>query len=209
MNRAVVVGALGFLIGGSSGALIGFLVGKYKYEAKADKEIAKIRNLYLDHFAPKNNENDPKKEKPSSSNETPEAEAGIKTEKDAVEYSKKYYRSDNFEAEDVKDVSTLEINNNKHRHIIIISPDEFHSSEYECKTLFYYADKILADEDNNVIHVPEEVIGDEALSSFGRYEDDCVYVRDGKLKVDYEIIYSQLTFEEHMERERERKLNSK
>ena len=68
---------------------------------------------------------------------------------------------------------------------------------------------MLADEDNNVIHVPEEVIGDEALSSFGRYEDDCVYVRDDKLKVDYEIIYSQLTFEEHMQREHERELNNK
>ena len=71
--------------------------------------------------------------------------------------------------------------------------------------MWYYADKVLADEDNNVIHVPEEVVGDEALSSFGRYEDDCVYVRDGKKKVDYEILYSQLTFEEHMQREREHK----
>lgn len=207
MNKVVVVGALSFLIGGSAGACIGFLIGKHKYEAKADNEIAKIRNLYLDHFTQKNNENDPEKEI-SSSNETPEAEAVIKTEKDAIEYSKKY-RSDNFEAENVKDVSTLEINNDKYKHIIIISPDEFHTSEYECKTLWYYADKVLADEDNNVIHVPEEVIGDEALSSFGRYEDDCVYVRDDRLKVDYEIIYSQLTFEEHMERERERELNKK
>ena len=71
-------------------------------------------------------------------------------------------------------------------------------SEYEAKTLIYYADKVLADEEDQIIPNPSTLIGSNALNSFGQYEDDCVYVRDDNLKVDYEVLLSQKTFDEEL-----------
>lgn len=205
MNKTLLGTTIGFALGSGIGIGVGFLLAKNKYEAKADKEIQAVKNLYNDFY--EKNKVIPEDSKKISDDSALKKETKPKTEKEEyIEYSKQYRSSNAGDEKKVIDRSTLDIDNNdRYKHIILISPEEYRSSEYESKTLWYYADKVLADEDNNVIHVPEEVVGDEALSSFGRYEDDCVYVRDEKKKVDYEILYSQLTFEEHMQREREHK----
>ena len=47
----------------------------------------------------------------------------------------------------------------------------------------------MADDNGNIIHNVNEVVGPEALSTFGRYLDDTVYVKDDTKKIDYEIIW--------------------
>ena len=37
----------------------------------------------------------------------------------------------------------------------------------------------------------EETIGKDSLTHFGEYEDDSVFVRNDRLKVDYEILMDQ------------------
>jgi hypothetical protein len=70
----------------------------------------------------------------------------------------------------------------------VISPSEFGSEEdYECITLQYYADEVLADDWDEIIDDWEEVAGKEFYKKFGEYEDDVVYVRNKRLKCDYEI----------------------
>lgn len=70
----------------------------------------------------------------------------------------------------------------------VISPDEFGEKDYKMETLTYYNDRVLADRWDEPIENPEELLGDEALGSFGEYEDDAVYVRNDALKIDYEIL---------------------
>ena len=78
----------------------------------------------------------------------------------------------------------------------VITPDEFvDGEEYEKITLIYYADNVLADEDDDLVNNVEDIIGD-ALSHFGEYEEDAVYVRNEQLRAEYEILKDLRTYAE-------------
>lgn len=76
--------------------------------------------------------------------------------------------------------------------IEIISPEEYGEDlEYDCvEGLTYYSDGYLADEYDEVVENITELIGSEALYSFGQYEDDAVHVKNNELKKYYQIIKS-------------------
>jgi len=82
----------------------------------------------------------------------------------------------------------------------VIPFDEFGEfSNRDELTIFYYAeDDTLADEQEEVIPNVSEVIGDEALTSFGdRSNDpDIVYVRNERLAIDYEVIRYHKSYQE-------------
>ena len=57
----------------------------------------------------------------------------------------------------------------------VISPDEFsENNEYETESLTYYSDGVLTDEYDNPIEDIERLVGSDALTHFGEYEDDSV-----------------------------------
>lgn len=77
----------------------------------------------------------------------------------------------------------------------VIAPEEFGDfEEYEKISLSYYADQILADENDEIIVDVDEIVGFESLTHFGEYEDDSVFVRNDKLKCDYEILLDRRTY---------------
>ena len=59
--------------------------------------------------------------------------------------------------------------------------------DYERISLIYYADRVLTDDDDEIIDNAEEVVGTDFASHFGEYEDHYVYIRNDKFKCDYEI----------------------
>lgn len=75
--------------------------------------------------------------------------------------------------------------------ITIIAPEEYGNEEgFDAKSWTYYADEVLVDEYETVVENPNDIIGD-ALTHFGEYEDDSVYVRNANQKCDYEILKSE------------------
>lgn len=74
----------------------------------------------------------------------------------------------------------------------IVSPEEFGELDnYEIISLTYYeGDKFLAEDADELVDDVEHTVGWESLEHFGDYEDDpdAVYVRNDKLKIDYEIL---------------------
>lgn len=77
----------------------------------------------------------------------------------------------------------------------IISPDDFDEhDDYEVESLTYYADGILADENDNEIEDVEGMVGKGSLNHFGEYEDDSVFVRNDERKTDYEILLDERRF---------------
>lgn len=84
----------------------------------------------------------------------------------------------------------------KEKYPYVISPEEFGEfDDYEKISLTYYADGVLADDNNEVVDDVEDIVGD-ALDHFGEYEDDSVFVRCDERKCDYEILMDQRTFSE-------------
>ncbi len=81
----------------------------------------------------------------------------------------------------------------------VIAPDEFgEMDEYDQISLTYYADGTLTDEADRALDEREieETIGRENLRRFGEYEPDSVFVRNDRLKVDYEILLSHGSYAE-------------
>lgn len=191
-----ILGAFG------AGLAIGFFTIKKKCEARADKEIASVKDSFQKHLEEMSKEGKLK--------EVPPTRRGAsKKKKEEKKANTSDIRSvplpNDPIAEDYKDYSapyrstasgskpkqsTKE--RQKKLEPYVISPDDYMSSEYTAKTLVYYADHVLADSDDDTrIDNPTMVVGRDALTSFGRYEDDSVYVRDDNLKIDYEIMRSE------------------
>lgn len=71
----------------------------------------------------------------------------------------------------------------------VIPPEEFgEKDDYDRISLTYYADHILADDNDQLLEDVEGTVGFESLTHFGEYEDDSVFVRNDRLKIDYEIL---------------------
>ena len=71
----------------------------------------------------------------------------------------------------------------------VIIPDDFGMNEdYDNVSLLYHFDGYLTNEQNVLVDDIENTIGFECLNTFGEYDDDAVYVRNDKLKTDYEIL---------------------
>ena len=79
----------------------------------------------------------------------------------------------------------------------VIPPYEFGEDEdYECVSLTYYSDGVLADEDDSIIENVEDIIGKESLNHFGEYEEDSVFVKNVDRKTYYEILKDLCTYSE-------------
>ena len=80
----------------------------------------------------------------------------------------------------------------------VITRDSY-EEDRQCKKLawtYYALDDVVADENENVVPHPENILGDDALLSFGEKSDDpdIVYVRNPKLMKVYEIVQKQEEF---------------
>ena len=83
----------------------------------------------------------------------------------------------------------------------VITPEEFGDlDDYETISLTYYADQILADDNDVIVDDIEDVVGFDSLNSFGEYEDDSVFVRNDRLKSDYEILLDQRKYSDVIKR---------
>lgn len=79
----------------------------------------------------------------------------------------------------------------------VIKPEEFGEfGEYETISLTYYADQILADDGDELVEDVESTVGFDSLGHFGEYEDDSVFVRNDRLKCDYEILLDSRNYDD-------------
>lgn len=84
----------------------------------------------------------------------------------------------------------------------IIFPEEFGGiEEYEQISLIYYSDGVLTDDMDDIIDDIDGTVGEGFASHFGEYEDDSVFVRNDRLKCDYEILRDYRTYEKVVGRE--------
>ena len=79
----------------------------------------------------------------------------------------------------------------------VISPFDFGElDDYHQFELTYYADETIEDTEYNIVTDVEELIGPKALHTFGEYEEDAVFVRNERLRADFQILKDYRTYEE-------------
>lgn len=195
MNKTLLGSFIGLLLGAVGGGFAGYFYSKNKYLAMAEKEIDSVKKVYEKHFSDSNINTSLHSDKEVNnvkiSKPIPAPLIDPSERESYLKYAGMYSGNGNND-EKATSVSTIKTDKPSKKPVkipYIITPDEYRLSDYESETLIWYSDKILADADGNVIHNINEVIGPEALSTFGRYLDDTVYVRDDSKKIDYEIIW--------------------
>ena len=181
-NRSLF--SLGFIIG----ATVAWYLLKDKYETLAQEEIDSVKEV----FARREQE---MKDETVKRNVAEGIKDSDRTKPDLKEYAEQlkkngYTRYSDLSADDggVSDKQTKPY---------VIPPEQFgDNEEHEQISLTYYADGVLADENDEVIEDVEDAVGIDSLNHFGEYEDDSVFVRNDARKCDYEILLDQRTYSE-------------
>ena len=174
-----------FAVGAAVGSAVTWKLVKDKYEKLAQEEIDSVKEVFSK-----------RKSETESQDETEEPETGkdvMSKDSTIVEYAdllrKQGYNNNLNKKGKEKESDEM-------TEPYVITPDEFvDGEEYEKITLIYYADNVLADEDDDLVNNVEDIIGD-ALSHFGEYEEDAVYVRNEQLRAEYEILKDLRTYAE-------------
>ena len=181
-----------FVTGAAIGSVVTWKLIEKKYKDLADEEIESVKETF-------------KNRKQIKINDKETSEKFITKYKDSKDKIEDIVSNEKYDVENEEEIDdecnyTIDVNEgvefvNPH----IITPEEFGEyNEYKIKTLIYYADNVLTDEDDNPITSleMEEMIGVDSLDHFGEYEDDSVYVRDENNEIDYEILRSEKMFSE-------------
>lgn len=172
-----------FVLGAAVGAAASWYILKSKYEKLTQEEIDSVKEAFarrLDEIEGNVEEDEPLK-KPSEEI----------THEEKVNYSiiASHYGVNNKEEKGSSE--TLEIGTPPYT----ISPEAYGELEdYEQVSLSYYADGVLADDRDEIVEEVDYKIGEGSLNKFGEFEDDCIFVRNDILKIDYEILRDERNF---------------
>lgn len=190
MNKSII-GVVSFIFGAAVSSFITRELVKKKYERIAQEEIESVKELYKTRESVRdiqqgiidgwNNPNKVLKEK-------------IQSICDKAMNDYKKILKDQKYSNDTKNDNSERSSSMKP---YVISPDEFGEMEdedYDKVSFTYYADGVLADEYDEIVENVDEIVGEESLTHFGEYEDDSVFVRNDKLKCDYEILLDQRNY---------------
>lgn len=185
-----------FVTGLVIGSVVTYVIVKDKFEKIAQEEIDSVKEVFgrrVEKEADKKVEKIAKKEVEKIRKEYNEYD---NLTKNYTSYSK------NKTEESIKDVEYEEVCENDEDGVeldeierasdydrpYIIEPQEFGALDgYSLITLYHYSDNVLADDCDELVEDLDDVVGEDYASHFGEYEDDCVYVRNDRLKADYEI----------------------
>lgn len=181
-------GFVAFIFGAAVGSAVTWLYIKNKYEQIAQEEIDSVKEVFS------------KREPTQGEYGVRERRAHTMDKPDMAEFVTKVKESGYTNYTDVvkeKEPKT----GTKEGKPYVIAPEEFgEEDEYDTISLTYYSDRVLVDDDDELVEDVEDVVGLESLESFGEYEDDSVFVRNDRLKCDYEILLDQRQYSDVINR---------
>ena len=184
MMKNIVKSAVIFAAGVSIGATVAWRFLKAKYARIAQEEIDSVKEIY--------SAKESKIKKVLSEADVYKTKDNLVDESTRHEYSKVVYGLGYTSTDEKKEVKEDKVLVKPY----VISPDELGEKDYSIVSLNYYADGVLADDFDVVIDDVENTVGEDALTHFGEYEDDSVFVRNDERELDYEILKDMRRFED-------------
>lgn len=185
MSKATNIFA--FIAGAAIGSLVTWQFVKKKYERIAQEEIDSVKEVYSARYSAKH------EEEPAEEQEDDEMEITSKYVKpDLGSYASAVKESGyDYPVEKTEERNAERPNDKPY----VITPEEYDCElDYDKICLMYYADQILADDMDQIVHDVESLVGIESLTHFGEYEPDTVLVRNDAKRCDYEICRSARTY---------------
>ncbi len=183
MNKTTI-GILTFTAGATIGSVAAWIFVKKKYEKIAQEEIDSVKETYA-----RRNEEKPVEER----TETVTEETLTFDDEVYDQYREFANLYSGGTVTNAKAVQAGEIDGKPY----VIPPEEFGELEdYDRVSLTWYADSFLTDENDCLIEDVEGIVGFESLTHFGEHEDNSVFVRNERLKCDYEILLDTRKYED-------------
>ena len=174
---SVIIFCGGVFIGG----LLTWDFFKIKYEKIADEEIASVKETF-EHREPR----------PDKNYKVEESLKGNDTYINIID-SNSYRNYSNTAIKTDKKGGTADM---ELKQPYVITPEQYEDNvDYTKVSLTWYNDEVLEDDWGNVLD-PDDVIGSDALKTFGQYEKDSVFVRDDDEQIDYEVLLDTRSYKE-------------
>ena len=174
---SVIIFCGGVFIGG----LLTWDFFKTKYEKIADEEIASVKETFK-HREPR----------PDKNYKVEESLKGNDAYINIID-SNSYRNYSNTAIETNKKGGTADM---ELKQPYVITPEQYEDNvDYTKVSLTWYNDEVLEDDWGNVLD-PDDVIGSDALKTFGQYEKDSVFVRDDDEQIDYEVLLDTRSYKE-------------
>ena len=187
MNRKFVNFMI-FITGAATGSAVTWKLLKTKYERLAQEEIDSVKEVFSRRVEPKT-ESEPDHETPSEVTDERKASVASYTQLTEKLGYTDYNNIDGNDEVDEEPTSSVTP--------YVISSDDYGWAEgYDNINLTYYADGILANDEDEVYDDLEGTVGADFHKHFGEYEPDAVHVRNDVLKIEYEILRDRRTFTE-------------
>lgn len=165
---------------------------KTKYEKIADEEIASVKETF-EHREPRPDKNYKVEEALKGNDEYINVSPGVAERIIQIIDSNGYRNYSNTAIETDKKGGTADM---ELKQPYVITPEQYEDNvDYTKVSLTWYNDEVLEDDWGNVLD-PDDVIGSEALKTFGQYEKDSVFVRDDDEQIDYEILLDTSSYKE-------------
>lgn len=193
MNKAIGM-SIAFLLGASAGAASVWYILKERYAKIAQEEIDSVKETFSKLYSLDMEKEDGSPVTDISDEEPVRATNMVKKQADdlidKLDYTS-YSSADISETSEDKEVRVEE------DRPYIISPEEFGELEdYEQIDLTFFSDQIVADDELEIVEDLDRVIGFESLNHFGEYSENTIFVRNDRLKCDYEVNTDERTYAE-------------
>lgn len=178
-----------FTIGAAVGSAVTWKVTKTFYERIAQEEIDSVKESYYNRFGEAEHSSEEEAaEAPDEYYEEEKAQEKDKEEYEELIHSEEYASATRikYEAEEVRDVELP----------YVIKPEEYGECDYVMQSFTRFTDGVVTNERGKIVKNTDELLGKDFASHFGEYEDDSVFIRNDKAKIDFEILQDWRAFSE-------------
>lgn len=184
-----------FAVGAAAGAVATWKLLNDKYDKLYHEEVEAYKEYHKE------------KSDKATSEPKPEPEPEVKKEEHIHKVDQDPIMNklrDTMERAGYTDYSTTKVKSESEEKDIrpyVIRPEELGDQiGYDVIELTYYADGVVAEEDD-VMDDVDEVIGIDSLGHFGQFEEDAVCVRNDRLKCDYQILLDERKYSDVIDKE--------
>lgn len=178
---------VGFTMGAVIGSALTWYFVKTKYERIADEEINSYKEA-IGRIRPVD-EDDPENDIPEQDESVEEEDQQVDVAAYARMLAKEGYTTDYTDMSQKDEKPEKKTMGIPGELPYTIPPEEFGDLDgYSQIELSYYADQVLADDNDEIVDDIESTVGFKSLTCFGEYEDDSVCVRNDRLRCDFQIL---------------------
>lgn len=201
-----ITNVLMFAVGAAVGSAVTWKLVKTRYERIVQEEIESVKTAFNDLIAIRPDETDETEDTDESDPEpqpkSMQGQINWSELEDLDEEDEKQYEPTEEDREEYDRLTSAYTNEKggagkMERDPYVIAPYDFGEIDgYHMIELTYYADDILEDDSYCIVNDRDELIGRKALNTFGEYEDDAVFVRNERLRTDFQILRDYRTYAE-------------